>query len=561
MKRFVAAAVVLATAVHGAYAGSATWNLNPVDNNWNNPANWTPAIVPDMQATFDVSNVTHIRAADVSVESIVFNPGASAFTLIGGTNGNSFNGAGFVNNSAVVQHFIVRPAGKLWFYGSASADNMVITNPGGASYTFTEFLENSTAANATIINEGALTSTSLNGGFTNFLDSANAENATVINNPGTVSGAKGGHTYIALYGGHLGSSTFIANAATVPGAEAGWVQFQGGTCAGTSFIANGAAIANAHGGQVVTFVGDGYATFTANGGTGSNAQGGSIYLAYVPDWAQTVVAANGGTNGGLGGTILLAGTPDILLGQFQLFGNGTLDLTNATGSVTVGSLSGNGMVLLADRNLRVGTNNFSTSFSGVIEDSGRLVKDGTGTLTLTGANTYIGLTRVKAGVLVASNLSGSATGTGSVYIDAGTVGGKGIIQGTVTIGTGAGTGAFLAPSVGSNRPARLTLQKALTFKTDSTYTYQINIDNVRADQVIAKGITIENGAQFVFQSVGNSELAIGTVFTPIRNKSAHPIAGTFANLPDGSTVTVGPNNFQVSYSGGDGNDLTLTVVP
>ena len=34
--------------------------------------------------------------------------------------------------------------------------------------------------------------------------------------------------------------------------------------------------------------------------------------------------------------------------------------------------------------------------------------------------------------------------------------------------------------------------------------------------------------------------------------------GTFANLPDGSTVTAARNNFQVS---GDGNDLNLTVVP
>jgi hypothetical protein len=39
------------------------------------------------------------------------------------------------------------------------------------------------------------------------------------------------------------------------------------------------------------------------------------------------------------------------------------------------------------------------------------------------------------------------------------------------------------------------------------------------------------------------------------------ISGTFANLADDSTVTVGVNKLQVSYSGGDGNDLTLTVVP
>jgi hypothetical protein len=47
----------------------------------------------------------------------------------------------------------------------------------------------------------------------------------------------------------------------------------------------------------------------------------------------------------------------------------------------------------------------------------------------------------------------------------------------------------------------------------------------------------------------------------IDNTAATQIAGTFGNLPDGSVFMVGRNNFQTTYSGGDGNDLTLTVVP
>ena len=79
--------------------------------------------------------------------------------------------------------------------------------------------------------------------------------------------------------------------------------------------------------------------------------------------------------------------------------------------------------------------------------------------------------------------------------------------------------------------------------------------------MIAKGVTIESGAQFDFQQIGNSGLSSGSVFTVISNTSVIPITGTFANLPDNSTFTVGRNNYQVSYEGGDGNDLTLTVVP
>jgi hypothetical protein len=49
--------------------------------------------------------------------------------------------------------------------------------------------------------------------------------------------------------------------------------------------------------------------------------------------------------------------------------------------------------------------------------------------------------------------------------------------------------------------------------------------------------------------------------TVIKNTAATPIAGTFSNLPDGAIVNVNGNNLQADYQGGDGNDLTLTVVP
>jgi len=55
-------------------------------------------------------------------------------------------------------------------------------------------------------------------------------------------------------------------------------------------------------------------------------------------------------------------------------------------------------------------------------------------------------------------------------------------------------------------------------------------------------------------------LTSGTVLSAISNTSADPISGTFSNLPDGGTITVGSNIFQANYEGGDGNDLTLTVV-
>ena len=74
-------------------------------------------------------------------------------------------------------------------------------------------------------------------------------------------------------------------------------------------------------------------------------------------------------------------------------------------------------------------------------------------------------------------------------------------------------------------------------------------------------MTINSGATFTFVDTGTGTLTVGTVFTVINNTSASPIAGTFSNLADGSIFTSNGNNFQASYTGGTGNDLTLTVVP
>jgi autotransporter-associated beta strand protein len=229
----------------------------------------------------------------------------------------------------------------------------------------------------------------------------------------------------------------------------------------------------------------------------------------------------------------------------------------------VGSLEGDGIVTMGARNLNVGSNSLSTAFSGTLEgDPGSsLTKVGTGTLTLSGANTYTDGTTILSGSLKVNNTAGSGTGTGTVQVSGGILGGKGIIAGTVTIGTGSSIGSSLQPGTGASTPTTLTLQNSLTFNSDGTYTWKLNTKKAKADKVIVSGATIRAGAQFSFSRVGNKKLTTGKVFTAIDNTSASPISGTFANLADGSTVTIGVNKLQVSYSGGDGNDLTLTVVP
>ena len=73
---------------------------------------------------------------------------------------------------------------------------------------------------------------------------------------------------------------------------------------------------------------------------------------------------------------------------------------------------------------------------------GSLTKIGEGKLSLTKANTYTGGTAITKGTLLVKNTTGSATGTGAVQVNTGTLGGTGIISGAVTVGTGSSSGAI-----------------------------------------------------------------------------------------------------------------------
>ena len=147
-----------------------------------------------------------------------------------------------------------------------------------------------------------------------------------------------------------------------------------------------------------------------------------------------------------------------------------------------------------------------------------------------------------------------------MQVNKGTLGGTGIITGAVTVGTGHSSGAILLPGKSATALGILTINNALTFNSRSTYKCVLNRQyrqSVRRLPLI--GVTINSGVSFTFVDTGTGTLTVGTVFTVINNTSAHPISGAFSNLSDGSVFTSNGNNFQVSYEGGSGNDLTLTV--
>ncbi|MFZ0915497.1 MAG: autotransporter-associated beta strand repeat-containing protein [Candidatus Udaeobacter sp.] len=185
-----------------------------------------------------------------------------------------------------------------------------------------------------------------------------------------------------------------------------------------------------------------------------------------------------------------------------------------------------------------------------------LTKDGTGTLTLSGTNTYDGNTVVNGGTLL---MNGSGAGMGAVTVNTGgTLGGIGTFSNPVTVNAG----GSIAPGNGGNNTGILTTG-ALTLASTSNFRVDINGTTVGTgyDQinVAAGGVTI-TGSNLVV-TVGTT-LSVGQTFTILNKASGGAITGTFAGIPQGGTVT-GSNGtvFSVSYtSGTGGNDIVLTVV-
>ena len=188
--------------------------------------------------------------------------------------------------------------------------------------------------------------------------------------------------------------------------------------------------------------------FTNNGGTVSGAAGGSTIFHDSSTAGSAILVANGGSNGGAGGQIFFDEESTGGTSRVELFGNGSLDISaHAAPGVTIGSIEGDGDAFLGANNLTIGGNNLSTTFSGVIQGAGgSLTKIGTGTLDLTGANTYTGNTNVNRGVL---QVDGSIT-SNTFVTHRGTLAGTGTVDGNVVnndFGTVRPGGVLGAPGV------------------------------------------------------------------------------------------------------------------
>ena len=125
----------------------------------------------------------------------------------------------------------------------------------------------------------------------------------------------------------------------------------------------------------------------------------------------------------LGGANLYTGSTRVSGGALVLDAAQALDITSAlaieapgrvqvNAAQAVAALDGTGSLMLNGASLASGADGRDSRFDGVVSGSGGLIKQGGGTLTLTGANRHSGTTLIEAGTL---RLAGSGSlGTGDI---------------------------------------------------------------------------------------------------------------------------------------------------
>lgn len=292
----------------------------------------------------------------------------------------------------------------------------------------------------------------------------------------------------------------------------------------------------------------GTGTFTLNLASGASTIDSNLTLggAAANENSMNLVKSGAGTlvlsaaNTFTGSTRLTAG--GIVINHQNALQGSTLTLTNAGTLVfsntagtafTVGGLaasaagSGYDIVLTNSSGaaiaLTAGGNNQSTTYAGVLSGGGSLVKAGTGTLTLFGANSYSGGTLVSGGTLAGStaSLQGVITNNGAVAFAQSTNGTFGsVISGSGSVvKTGAGTLTLSVTNsyIGVTDIAQGTLQLNSTGGLAAASAVQISNG---ASLLLARG----GGFPLVFSNVisgGGSVIKTGTENVTLAGVNSH----------------------------------------
>jgi autotransporter-associated beta strand protein len=302
-------------------------------------------------------------------------------------------------------------------------DNQLNINPGADVLSaYGAYSGTAATANNTVNLRGGMVRGAINGGYSG---NGNATGNSVTISGGTRTGppAAGG-----IIGGESSSGNATGNSVTISGGTQE-VSILGGYSSGSSGNATGNSVTISGGTMNGSYIFGGFSysgnatgnSVTISGGTINGNVFGSQVGSGSGDAINNTVTISGnpilGASTSFYGGNCNSGGGDQVSGNI-LNKNSAVNIYSAenfeyvnfgySGNANIGSLATTGSMVKLD------TQGHNISFGGVIINAGSIEKRGSGTLTLSGANTYTGNTTVSAGTLQVTGSLGGGTYAGAI---------------------------------------------------------------------------------------------------------------------------------------------------
>lgn len=252
-----------------------------------------------------------------------------------------------------------------------------------------------------------------------------------------------------------------------------------------------------------------------------------VFYSYCATFGQYSCAKYGDATWTLSGAISTANTLSVEAGE-----NTTVNFTGAIdrSKITKGA-SNQGIIQFAGETFTLPKT--TVNFEGDTTTSEQIVENQTATLLGKRSGVFVGI-------------GGTIKGTGTMqYLS--------VMKGAV-VAPGLSPGCLTSSS---SFYLSGEYQFELGGKTACSEYDQIKITNATSTYPI---VNLDDTATLVTSRYNNYNPAQGDVFTIIDQAGTQAIDGTFQNLPEGATFEQNGIVFKISYVGGDGNDVTLTVM-